>query len=812
MRQIKLSPVDLPAISRQRSIKNQIFEIKSMQASRYKRERDDTKLAAFSDSLRERIQNTSRDLQPQKLDELMIEAFALVREVAHRKLNMEHRDNQIRGAIELFRGKFIEMNNGEGKTLTSTMPIYLHALMGRGVHVATYNDYLVRRDATWMGKIYGFLGLSVGVLQGNLQALKLEHQGNDVYRLVSCTRREAYLCDVTYGGYQEFVFDYLFDHTSITQPEQIVQRGFYYTLLDEADSVLIDKANEEVAVAKRIPTDHNFYAHTFAIASQLVPNEDFVVVGRDCKVTDAGLAKAEQIANVSSLFAREQAGVLYQIEQSLNAIYIQQRDRDYFVSDQKIFGINSETGRRFWWDSSYNGVAEAIHLKENCPLVFQQRQTTNQTSYQEFYRMYPVLAGMSATVVWRRAELRDVYGRDVIQIKSKKTRVDLEDLIYISREAADRNTVRYIINEYQDGVPQPILVDAITLDRAEKVSAALTEANIPHNLLTAKNDEDEAEIIAQAGEVGSVTITARMAGRGTDIVLSPEAIDLGGLLVIGMERLEERHRNMQLEGRAGRQGKPGTSQFIMSLQDPLWRRLGGDFTRRWMQLAAANEDEAIAAALVSDSITIAQARIERWNAQSRERVYQYDSVLHRQRQYIFDVRDAVLRSTDLKQDIDVIIENFVRRIAQKYLLDEKPEQSSSERFDHFVNAVYEVCPSLTSDLFGDFEQEAPDRVISFTLTLLREALEKTIGETLSMPYAQILIRQVFLGSIDSAWMTHLQLSVQQRRMAGLRSNPLDWYSMECNRGFSERLGEIERNVLSHVFSAQLITVGELDWS
>lgn len=769
---------------------------------------NDEQLAQYTDKYRRAINGGI------SLDELVIEAFAVVRETARRTLGMEHRDNQILGAIELYHGKIIELGNGEGKTLLSTMPVYLHAISGFGVHVATYNEYLAQRDALWMGQIYSFLGLSVGVILPPSSAKKLV-QANGELQLQTCSRQEAYASDITYGTYPEFAFDYLRDHMNITSQSQKKQRGLNYALLDEADSVLVDLGRTPCVIATSTPSNvQNLIRRAYDCAREMIKDEDFTINGDSIIVTAHGLSKAEKKLEISNIFSEDFAGYVYQIEQSLNALHLQTRDRDYFVRNGSIYSIDNETGRARLWTSSESGLLPAIQIKENVGVTTRASRVINEISYQQYFKLYKRLAGMSATAVWREREIQKVYNIEVSEIPPFKPiqRKDLSDLIFKSPEIVDQACLHEIIRIHENGNGRPLLIDAIEVDRAKKLSRMLNLKNIPHNVLTADNDDNEAHIIENAGQVGSVTVTAKMAGRGTDIQISEEAERLGGLHVIGLERLGQKHRDMQLRGRAGRQGKPGTSQFIISVQDELMKRSGGQRVLRFMQWADLPDDEAIEHQIMSASITRAQRRVENSDAKIRQRVYEYDAILQKQRQYIFDVRDRILIDDDLTEDIQLMIENLSKRSVTSHIIENKEAREDNVRFTEHAKHVSQICPLISEDLLVGVALESPDYIIDYTHNLLLEALKRLTTDILGEHYFRIAAPQYLLVVLDQEWQEHLAVTRQLITIAGLRSNPLDWYIAECNANFMRRLQVIEDKFLSYLFSSRIDIVQSVAWS
>jgi len=619
-------------------------------------------LAAKTPTFRERL------VRGETLDALLPEAYAVVREAARRVLGERHYDVQIMGGTVLHRNAIAEMRTGEGKTLVGTLPTYLNALAGKGVHVVTVNDYLSRRDAVWMGQIYAFLGLSVGVINGQASYLydpsHVERSPEDAERdrtgsfrvaydfLRPCTRREAYLADITYGTNSEFGFDYLRDNIEY-DVANLRQRGHYFALVDEIDSILIDEARTPLIISAPASASENLYGTCAGIAAGLVEGADYTKDEklRAIQLTDAGIEKAEHALGVDNIYTDAGIKYVHHLETAVRAKALFERDRHYVVRDDEVVIVDEFTGRlqpgRRWSD----GLHQAIEAKEGVS-VQRESRTFASITYQNYFRMYEKLGGMTGTAETSAEEFYSVYKLDVVEIPTNRpvARLDQEDLIFLNEGAKLRAIARDVRALHEKG--QPVLIGTVSIEKNEELSAYLAREGIPHTMLNAKNHEREGEIIAQAGQRGAVTIATNMAGRGVDIKLggSPasegaceEVKALGGLFVLGTERHEARRIDNQLRGRAGRQGDPGATQFYVSLDDHLMRVFGNnDMIRSVMQKATPSEDEPIVHRMITRSLETAQKRIEGFNFDSRKRVLAYDDVLNHQRQAIYERRARYL--------------------------------------------------------------------------------------------------------------------------------------------------------------------------
>ena len=561
----------------------------------------------------------SRLEQGESLDDLLPEAFAVVREAARRTVEMEPFPVQIMGGIVLHEGKIAEMKTGEGKTLVATMPVYLNALTGRGVHVVTVNDYLAKRDAQWMGEIYKFLGLSVGVI---------------VHGLNFDQRKEAYNADVTYGTNNEFGFDYLRDNM-VFEKEQMVQRHLAYAIVDEVDSILIDEARTPLIISGPSEESVDEYYRFAKLIPRLKPEEDYTVdeKAHSAVLTEAGVAKMEKWLGVENLFEGEHVQLTHYLNQALKAHTLMKRDRDYVVKDGQVIIVDEFTGRLMFGRRYSDGLHQAIEAKEGVKIE-RESQTLATITFQNYFRMYDKLAGMTGTAATEEEEFRKIYGLDVVVVPTHKPmiRKDFPDVIYKTEKAKFEAVVEEIQSCYERG--QPTLVGTISIEKSELLSKMLKKKGIPHEVLNAKHHEREAEIVALAGQRKAVTIATNMAGRGTDIVLGEGVKELGGLHIIGTERHESRRIDNQLRGRSGRQGDPGSSRFYVSLEDDLMRLFGSERISSIMERFGWEEHQPIEHPYITRSIENAQKRVEAHNFQIRKQVLEYDNVMNKQREVI----------------------------------------------------------------------------------------------------------------------------------------------------------------------------------
>ncbi|MCA9351619.1 preprotein translocase subunit SecA [Patescibacteria group bacterium] len=648
---------------------------------------DDAALKAKTPEFKDRL------AAGETLDDILVEAFAVVRETAVRTLGQRHYDVQLIGGMMLHRGYIAEMRTGEGKTLVSTLAVYLNALAGKGVHVVTVNDYLARRDAQWMGQVFAFHGLSVGVIndQNHSYLYDAGHQEVDEERdelgsfrifyefLKPGTRRQAYEADITYGTNSQFGFDYLRDHTA-QNPRQVVQRGHHYVVIDEVDSVLIDEARVPLILSTASDNPEGLYQAMDAVAKSLNEESDYTVDEklRAVSITDAGIEKAEKALKIKNIYTEENIKLVHHLETALRARAVFQRDRDYVVQGTEVIIVDQFTGRLQEGRRYSDGLHQALEAKERVPIK-QESKTMASITYQNYFKFYDTLSGMTGTAKSSEEEFQKVYGLDVVVIPTHRPiqRIDQVDLIYQTEEAKFKAIAEKVKEKQRAG--QPVLVGTVSVEKNELLSAYLTQMGVPHQVLNAKNHEKEGEIIAQAGKPGSVVIATNMAGRGVDIKLGgnpatheqeDEVRSLGGLFVLGTERHDARRIDDQLRGRSGRQGDVGETQFYVSLEDPIMRIFGGDRIKKIVGTLGLGADEAIQNKMISRQLENAQTKVEGFHFDGRKAVLDYDNVLSYQRDTVYERRQKILfgdESTiaEIEQDIMSVNDELSAKIKEK---------------------------------------------------------------------------------------------------------------------------------------------------
>jgi preprotein translocase subunit SecA len=792
----------------------------------------DDKLRDKTDEFKVRLESG------ETLDDILDEAFAVVREASKRLLGMRHFDVQLIGGIVLHEGKIAEMKTGEGKTLVATLPVYLNALEGRGVHVVTVNDYLAKRDAQWMGAIYNFLGLSVGVIQHDNSFLydpsyvSTEKRFN---HLRPCTRREAYLADITYGTNNEFGFDYLRDNMKYDLSDYS-QRELNYAIVDEVDSILIDEARTPLIISGPSEESTDKYYRINKIVPNLQIDLDFKIDEKlkNVVLTESGSSKVERLLGVGNLYDPSNIELVHHVLQALRAHHLFKRDVDYVVKDGEVIIVDEFTGRlmpgRRWSD----GLHQAIEAKEGVKIE-NENQTLATITFQNYFRMYRKLAGMTGTADTEAEEFAKIYNLDVVVIPTNKPmiRKDYPDVIYKTEKAKFNAIVKEVEECYQRG--QPVLVGTTSIEKSEILSHMLRKKGIKHTVLNAKYHEKEAEIVAQAGRLGAVTIATNMAGRGTDIVLGgnpegllidfirnkkdysedeykkelqrlremcekerEEVIRLGGLHIIGTERHEARRIDNQLRGRAGRQGDPGSSKFYLSLEDDLMRIFGSDRINGLMNLLKMDENIPIENKMVTKAIENAQKRVESHNFDIRKHLLEYDDVMNRQRQEIYSFRREILQSDSVKERIFEIIENEVEDLLLIYC----PEGADEWNLDGLKNALYGMF-SIDFDIEG---LRSVDQIAEYLISKIKDAYEKKEQEVGSelMRYIE---KTVLLQIIDTQWKDHLLSLDHIKEGIGLRGyaqkDPLVEYKKEAFEIFSEMIRRINAEVLMRLFRIQV---------
>lgn len=781
-----------------------------------------------------------RAAKGESLESLLPEAFATVREAARRALNMRHFDVQLIGGVVLHRGMISEMKTGEGKTLVATLAAYLNALAGKGVHVVTVNDYLARRDSEWMGRIYRFLGLDVGVIYGGLPEQ---------------VKRAAYQADITYGQNNEFGFDYLRDNMKFDASDQM-QRGHYFAIVDEVDSILIDEARTPLIISgpAEDATDKYYTANKIIPLLKQGDHFDIELRTKQPALTDSGVARVEELLGISNLYDPQNIELLHHVNQALRAYVVMTRDVDYVVKDGQVIIVDEFTGRlmpgRRWSD----GLHQAVEAKEGLR-IHRENQTLASITFQNFFRMYKKLSGMTGTADTEAVEFKQIYNLDVVIIPPNRAMVrsDESDCVYRSKREKYQAVVDDIREINKTG--QPILVGTISIEQSEALSKALKSADVPHNVLNAKHHEREAAIIAQAGRYGAVTISTNMAGRGTDILLggNPEflafekagtrdpqdqsfqqalreytdgcaeerkkVLEAGGLFVMGTERHESRRIDNQLRGRAGRQGDPGRSRFYISFEDDLMKRFAGDRVQFLMNKFGWEEGQRLDGRIVSRSIENAQKRVEAYHFEMRKHVTEYDDVMNKQRQIVYNLRSKILYNDGIRQELLEIVDDLIETAVlsccdQSVKRDLWKFEELGARFQFLFNRPIDTNDSRFADqqqIFDHLRNEAR-RILEERFQILNRKLTelKALFEEGANPFdfsLEELERDIFLRTLDHLWNQHLQAMDHLREGIGLRGygqkNPLHEYQKEGFALFQTLIGAIREHVIRQLYYFEL---------
>ena len=752
---------------------------------------EDQMAALTDDELKAKtVEFKQRYQDGESLDDLLYEAFAVVREAAKRVLGLFPYKVQVMGGIVLHHGDVPEMRTGEGKTLTATMPVYLNALSGKGVHVVTVNEYLTERDATEMGELYSWLGLSVGI---NLAAKS------------PAEKKEAYLCDITYSTNSEIGFDYLRDNM-VVRAENMVQRPLNYALVDEVDSILIDEARTPLIVSGQTASDTSQLYHMADAYVKTLTEDDYIidVPSKTIGLSDSGIDKAESYFNLENLYDIENVALTHFIDNALRANYIMILDIDYVVSeDQEILIVDQFTGRTMEGRRYSDGLHQAIEAKEGVP-VQEETKTSASITYQNLFRMYKKLSGMTVTGKTEEEEFREIYNIRVIPIPTNRpiARIDHPDLLYPSLKSKFKAVVEDVKSRHEKG--QPVLVGTVAVETSDYLSQLLVQAGVPHEVLNAKNHYKEAQIIMNAGQRGAVTIATNMAGRGTDIKLGEGVRELGGLCVIGTERHESRRIDNQLRGRSGRQGDPGESQFYLSLEDELMRRFGSERIKAVLDRFKLSEEESVIRSnMFTRQVEGAQKRVEGNNYDTRKQVLQYDDVMREQREIIYAERyDVITANRDLAPEIKAMIKRTIKRIVEG-----ASHSSKEERVEAILNfAKYNLVPEDTisaSDIEGKSDKEVIDYLYARAEEIYASQVAKLRDEESVQEFQKVLILRV----VDSKWTDHIDALDQLRNAVGLRgyaqNNPVVEYQSESFRMFNDMIGSIEFDVTRLMMKAQI---------
>jgi preprotein translocase subunit SecA len=722
--------------------------------------------------------------QGETLDDLLPEAFAVVREASKRVLGQRHYDVQLIGGMVLHDGRIAEMRTGEGKTLVATLPTYLNALTGLGVHVVTVNDYLATRDANWMGQVYNFLGLSVGLI---------------VHGLTHEQRRTSYNADITYGTNNEFGFDYLRDNMSVN-PAAVVQRELHYAIVDEVDSILIDEARTPLIISGEADKPTELYYRVAKVVPRLKPEEDYHVNEKDRVVTltENGVSRVETMLGVDNLYDDLHNEVAHHVNQALKAHTLFKLDRDYVVKDGQVIIVDEFTGRLMFGRRYSEGLHQAIEAKENVKIE-RESQTLATITFQNFFRMFKKLGGMTGTAKTEEQEFINIYRLDVVEVPTNlpMVRQDLPDIIYRTEEGKFNAVVTDIAEK--NAKSQPVLVGTISIEKSEKLSDMLKKKGVPHQVLNAKFHELEAQIVAKAGEPGMVTIATNMAGRGTDIVLGEGVKELGGLHIIGTERHESRRIDNQLRGRSGRQGDPGSSQFYISLDDDLMRLFGGDNIAGLMDKLGMDDSVPVESKIVSRSIETAQKRVEGRNFDIRKHVLNYDDVMNKQREIIYSQRRSVLTGENLKEQVMEMIEKVIADTITRYSGNSPyPEEWDMVSFLDYVDNVILPDHEFTPEQIGNLAKEEVEELLIEGVHELYESREAQFGSELMRQIERAVVLQV----VDTRWKEHLDAMDSLREGIGLRAygqrDPLLEYKNEAFDMFQGMVESIQEDVATYI--------------
>ena len=751
---------------------------------------DDAALAAKTVEFRERAGNG------ELLDDLLPETFAVIREASKRVLGERHFDVQLMGGVVLHRGNIAEMKTGEGKTLTSTLPVYLNSLTGKGVHVVTVNDYLATRDAEWMGQVYRFLGMTAG---------RIVHDMDDA------ERREAYRADVTYGTNNEFGFDYLRDNMKFTL-EDFCQRGFNYAIVDEVDSILIDEARTPLIISGPADVSTELYKNVNRIMRKFQQEEHYLVdeKGRQVSLTEDGIALGEDLLKVDNLYDPRNIEYLHHLNQSLKAHVLFKKDVDYIVKNGQVVIVDEFTGRTMEGRRYSDGLHQALEAKENVKIE-RENQTLASITFQNYFRMYDKLAGMTGTADTEAPEFKKIYDLDVVVLPThmEMVRKDFADVIYKNEKAKYRAVINEIIEMHGKG--QPVLVGTISIDVSEKISQMLKKQKIPHEVLNAKHHEREAEIIADAGQSGKVTIATNMAGRGTDIKLGDGVIEAGGLHILGTSRHESRRIDNQLRGRSGRQGDPGSSRFYLSLEDDLLRIFGSGKISGIMDKLGMEEDDPIEHNMITRSIENAQRKVEGHHFDIRKHLLEYDDVMNTQREVIYQQRREVLEGDNLQQVLQDMTDDLVGSIVDEVA----QERIDAKEWD------WEYCEQQITDIFGrkpewseeqknDFDADNLLQAVAEIAEQARLAQEESNGIENQRQIERIILLQI----VDSHWKEHLLSMDHLKEGIGLRGygqkNPLNEYKKEAFNLFMSMIETVKMQTIKTLMHVRLVQEDEVD--
>ncbi len=791
-----------------------------------------------TEEFKERLKNK------ESLDDLLPEAFALVRKVSQLTIGLRHYDVQVMGGLVLHQGNIAEMKTGEGKTLVATLPAYLNALTGKGVHIVTVNDYLAKRDAAWMGQVYNALGLSIACVNNrasfiyknpdeNFSDLDKEHDEKGSFKIVKeflqpCSRKEAYACDVTFCTNNELGFDYLRDNMAPSE-EEMVGRGTNFAIVDEVDSILIDEARTPLIISAPAEDSTELYAQFARIIPHLKENEHYNIDEklRAVTLTEKGIEKIENILNVKNIYDTDVLGksglrYIHHLEQALRAQTLFKKDKDYVVKDGEIIIVDEFTGRLMPGRRYSEGLHQALEAKENVT-VQRESKTLASITFQNYFRLYDKLSGMTGTAATSAEEFSKVYNLNIVQIPSNKENIrkDLPDVIYKNEKGKYQAVVKEIKKQHEIG--RPVLVGTASIEKNEYLSVLLKREGVKHEVLNAKNHEQEGEIIAQAGRFGAVTIATNMAGRGVDIILGGNPLlekeankvkELGGLCVLGTERHEARRTDNQLRGRAGRQGDPGSSQFFLSLEDDLMRIFGGDKVKGMMDTLRVPDDQPIANSIISKSIESAQKKVEGHHFDSRNYVLKYDEVLNKQRKAIYKMRRDILKEKDTRKKVLDFIFTEISDFIFAHTQDDYPEKWNIKEIFEDMNALMSVDSEVLVELEKiakkeNLEPEKRRAEIKDYLFKIADSLYKKKEQELGEDVMRQAEKAIMLRTIDSLWMDNLENIDYLRDSVGLRAygqkDPLVEFKNEAHIMFKELLLSIGKNISNTIYKIGPVT-------
>ncbi len=786
-------------------LQKKVDEINSL-SEKYAKKSDDELKESFA-KFRKKL-----DKKGETLDTILPDVFALVREASTRTLGMRHFDVQLIGGMVLHEGKVAEMKTGEGKTLVATLPVALNALEGKGVHVVTVNDYLAQRDASWMGELYDFLGLSVGVIVNEASYIydpkfdNESHEDEKMRRLRPTTRKEAYNADITYGTNNEFGFDYLRDNM-VNEVDLLRQRDLNFAIVDEVDSILIDEARTPLIISAPAAENPEAYIQFAKIAAQLT-DEDYETdeKRRSVSLTDSGIDKVEKLLNMKNLYTPEHSRAVYHMDQALRAQTLFKRDKDYVVTnDGEVIIVDEHTGRLMNGRRYNEGLHQAIEAKEKVP-VLQESMTLATISFQNFFRLYKKLSGMTGTAFTEAEEFQQIYSLEVVQIPSNKPviRDDKEDLIFKTEKAKLKAVAEEIKKHHKAG--RPVLVGSASIEKNEQIAKYLDKEGIKYNLLNAKNNEHEAAIVARAGEKGAITLATNIAGRGTDIKLGEGVKELGGLVVIGSERHESRRIDNQFRGRGGRQGDPGETQFFVSTEDDLMRIFQGERIAMLMDRLGVPDDQPIQHKSVSKTLENAQKRVEGFNFDTRKNVVQYDNVINRHRKVVYTMRRKILEGEDITPQIKALFEDKVRELV------ELPAKNNPDFVDNFLE--FFPVERDTVEAIGRIKNDKK------RLSLAKQIADDIYAEKefeLGEDTIQKIEREVYMQILDTLWMNHLENMNHLREGIHWRSvgqrDPLVEYRSESQKlfdGLQNTLRDEAVRIITHIQQSDVLARSEED--